>query len=79
MANPYPANLRVIQLWQDRQQVVHNRRLAILRYIQQQRAAGRRPRGKWVSAWLTEEKIRQHSAYYTIMHVLEVGDVTAFI
>ena len=81
--HPYVQNLRVLQLWADRQQFVHRRRLAILRYIQQQQQEGqrrqRRPRAKWVSAWLTEEKRRQYGAYYTIMRELHDGDVAAFL
>ena len=85
--HPYPQNLRVLQMWAERQELQHRRRAGILMYIQERQEVQegrsqrrqRRPRSCWVKPWKTEEKKEEKGAYSQLLRELKADDIPAFI
>ena len=79
MAGAHVGQLRLLDLWQQRQELRHNQRLRVLAVVRDRQAHRRRPKSCWHVTWLSTEQRLAHGMYHQLMLELERNDVPAFV
>ncbi len=79
MFGAHVQQLRLLDLWQDRQELRHNQRLRVLLIARDQQAHRRWPKSCWHVSWLSVEQRLAHGMYHQLMLELERNHIPGFV